>query len=272
MNKDVDNEDGFTGEDKEKVRDFGHDDVEVTHRWVEIFESIIKNGIIDPSDKATAGIIAISEWIEPSPVILNFLKEHLDCLQEMKKKTKETRKRLRDLKIDFMNRIREAFPTEQHFHEHRPLIICALMYKTNHYTAWCEWIKFSPSERRTNRNDFKDKHFDGDEEKLLRFRNIIKYNTTTRFNRLQKSLYSVQKPTEEEVKTAAASEVKSEAKPQCEHAKSTEVTDAEKSQMSHVLPRSQSVESKMSIANLLETEKKNRQLYEDSLEDSLQEG
>lgn len=272
MNKDVDNEDGHTGEDEVKVRDFSHDDVEVTYRWVEIFESIIKNGIIDPSDKAKAGVIAISKWIEPSPVILNFLKEHLDCLQQMTKSTKETRKRLRDLKTDFINRIREAFPTEKHFHEHRPLIICALMYKTNHYTAWCEWIKFSPTERRTNRNEFKDKHFDGDEEKLLRFRNIIKYNTITRCNRLQKSLYSVQKPKEEEVKTAASSEVKSEAKLRCQHVKSTEVAYAEKSQLFHVVPPSQPVESKISMAEFLESEKKNRQVYEDSLEDSLQEG
>ena len=93
MNNDVDNEDGQTGEDEEKVRDLSHDDGEVTHEAVEIFESMIKNGVIDPINKAAVGVIVISEWIEPSPVILNFLKEHLKSLQEMKKSTKETRKR-----------------------------------------------------------------------------------------------------------------------------------------------------------------------------------
>ena len=134
MNIDIDNDDGHTGEeevlnsneDEGKGNDL-KDDEGVTDETIEIFESIVKNRSNDSSDKAAVGVIAISEWIEPSPDHLNFLKNHQKCLQELKKNTKETRKLLRDSKKDYINRIKQAFPTEQHFEEHKLLIICAWM-------------------------------------------------------------------------------------------------------------------------------------------------
>ena len=291
MNIDIDNDDRHAGEEEEEVLDLNEDegkgynlknDEGVTYGTIGVFESIVKNREYDSRDKAAVGIIEISEWIEPSPDHLNFLKNHQKCLQELKKNTKETRKLLRDSKKDYINRIKQAFPTEQHFEEHKLLIICALMYKTNIYSSWCEWIKLkllssSRSERRTKRDGFKDKYFNGDEDKLLTFQFTITYHTTTRFKRLKQSLYNVRRPTEEEAKTAATNEanknrISEEAKLGGEHIKGAEVAVPEKSQMSLEIPPSQPVKSQMSIADFLESEKMNKQQYEDSLEDSLQEG